>query len=132
MQSHRSKQTEDFARIVKPFGGWAAIGVSVVALGGGVVSHNKRLLDTGRDAVEAEILAAGIATPALKYSVGRVRPSDGANADEFRPFSGNASFPSGETTEAFAVAAVLSARANGWVVPVLLLGTGRMPARNSP
>jgi len=117
---------------VKPFGGWAAIGVSVVALGGGVVSHNKRLLDTGRDAVEAEILAAGIATPALKYSVGRVRPSDGANADEFRPFSGNASFPSGETTEAFAVAAVLSARANGWVVPVLLLGTGRMPARNSP
>jgi len=117
---------------VKPFGGWAAIGVSVVALGGGLVSHNKRLLDTGRDAVEAEILAAGIATPALKYFVGRVRPSDGANADEFRPFSGNASFPSGETTEAFAVAAVLSARANGWVVPVLLLGTGRMPARNSP
>jgi len=119
VQNHRSKQTEDFARIVKPFGGWAAIGVSVVALGGGLVSHNKRLLDTGRDAVEAEILAAGIATPALKYSVGRVRPSDGANADEFRPFSGNASFPSGETTEAFAVAAVLSARANGWVVPVL-------------
>ena len=46
VQNHRSKQTEDFARIVKPFGGWAAIGVSVVALGGGLVSHNKRLLDT--------------------------------------------------------------------------------------
>jgi membrane-associated phospholipid phosphatase len=119
VQSHRSKQTEDFARIVTPFGSWAAIGVSVVALSGGLVTRNRRLLDTGRDAVEAEILAAGIATPALKYAVGRVRPSDGSDADEFKPFSGNNSFPSGHTTEAFAVAAVLAARADGWVVPVV-------------
>ena len=63
VQGHRSKQTEDFARVVKPFGTWAAIGVSVVALGGGLVSHNEHLLETGRDAVEAEILAAGITTP---------------------------------------------------------------------
>jgi hypothetical protein len=119
VQNHRSKRTEDFAHVVKPFGSWAAIGVSAVALGGGLISHNKRLLDTGRDAVEAEILAAGIATPALKYAVGRVRPGDGSDADEFKPFSRNASFPSGETTEAFAVASVLSARADGWVVPVV-------------
>jgi len=119
VQNHRSKQTDNFARIVTPFGSWAAIGVSAVALGGGLLSHNQRLLDTGRDAVEAEILAAGIATPVLKYAVGRVRPSDGADADEFKPFSGNSSFPSGHTTEAFAVASVLSARADGWVVPVL-------------
>jgi membrane-associated phospholipid phosphatase len=119
VQNHRSKQTDNFARIVTPFGSWAAIGVSAVVLGGGLVSHNKRLLETGRDAVEAEILAAGITTPLLKYAIGRVRPSDGADADEFKPFSGNSSFPSGHTTEAFAVASVLSARADGWVVPVL-------------
>ena len=119
VQSHRSKQTEDFARIVTPFGSWAAIGVSVVALSGGLVTRNRRLLDTGRDAVEAEILAAGIATPTLKYAVGRVRPSDGSDGDEFKPFSGNNSFPSGHTTEAFAVASVLAARADGWVVPVV-------------
>jgi len=119
VQKHRSKQTENFARIVKPFGSWAAVGASVVALSGGLITRNGRLLDTGRDAVEAEILAAGIATPALKYAVGRVRPSGGSDADEFKPFSGNASFPSGETTEAFAVAAVLAARADGWVVPVV-------------
>jgi membrane-associated phospholipid phosphatase len=119
VQNHRSKQTDNFSRAVKPFGSWAAIGVSAIALGGGLVSHDKRLLDTGRDAVEAEILAAGITTPLLKYAVGRVRPSDGSDADEFKPFSGNASFPSGETTEAFAVASVLSARADGWVVPVV-------------
>ncbi len=119
VQSHRSRQTEDFARIVKPLGGWAAIGATIAALSGGLVTHNRRLLDTGRDAVEAEILAAGIATPVLKYAIGRARPSDGSDADEFRPFSGNASFPSGETTEAFAVASVLSARADGWVVPVV-------------
>jgi hypothetical protein len=119
VQNHRSKQTDDFARIVTPLGSWAAVGVSVVALGGGLVSHDKRLLDTGRDAVEAEILAAGITTPVLKYAVGRVRPGDGADADEFRPSSGNSSLPSGHATEAFAVASVLSARADGWVVPVL-------------
>jgi hypothetical protein len=119
VKSHGSKQTERFARGVTPFGSWAAIGVSAVALGGGLLSHNKRLLDTGRDAVEAEILAAGIVTPALKYAVGRVRPSDGSDADEFRPLSGDSSFPSGHTTEAFAVASVLSARADGWIVPVL-------------
>ena len=121
VQSHRSKQTDDFARIVTPFGSWAAVGVSVVALGGGLVSHNQRLLETGRDAVEAEILAAGITTPVLKYAVGRVRPSDGGDGDEFKPFSGNSSFPSGHATEAFAVASVLAARADGWVVPVRLL-----------
>ena len=119
VQDHRSKQTDDFARIVTPFGSWAAVGVSVVALGGGLVSHNKRLLETGRDAVEAEILAAGITTPVLKYAFGRVRPSDGGDGDEFKPFSGNSSFPSGHATEAFAVASVLAARADGWVVPVV-------------
>ncbi len=119
VQNHRSKQSDNFARVVTPFGSWAAIGVSAVALGGGLISHNKRLLDTGRDAVEAEILAAGITTPLLKYAVGRVRPSDGADADEFKPFSGNSSSPSGHATEAFAVASVLSARADGWVVPVV-------------
>ena len=116
---HRSTRTEAFARIVKPFGGWAAIGVSAVALSGSLFTRNPRLLDTGGDAVEAEILAAGCVTPALKYAVGRVRPSDGSDGDEFKPLSGNASFPSGETTEAFAVASVLAARTDGWVVPVV-------------
>ena len=48
VQAHRSKQTDDFARIVTPFGSWAAVGISVVALGGGLVSHNERLLQTGQ------------------------------------------------------------------------------------
>jgi len=41
----------------------------------------------------------------------RARPSDGSDADEFKPFSGNNSFDSGHTTEAFAVATVFAARA---------------------
>lgn len=119
VQDHRSKQTDDFASIVTPFGSWAAIGISVIALGGGLVSHDKRLLDTGRDAVEAEILAAGITTPVLKYTIGRARPGDNVGAYVFKPFSGHDSFPSGHTTEAFAVASVFAARADGWVVPTL-------------
>ena len=119
VQGHRSKSTDDFARIVTPLGSWAGVGISVIALGGGLVSHNKPLLDTGRDVIEAEILAAAITTPILKYAIGRARPGDGVGAYELRPFSGNDSFPSGHTTEAFAVASVLSARADGWFVPVL-------------
>jgi membrane-associated phospholipid phosphatase len=65
------------------------------------------------------LLAAGSAFEALKYAVGRVRPSDGSDGDEFKPFSGNQSFPSGHVTEAFAVASVLAARTDGWVVPVV-------------
>ena len=119
VQGHRSKRTDDFARVATPFGDWAAVGVSAIALSGGLVTRDRRLLDTGRDAVEAEILAAGIATPILKFAVGRARPSDGSDGDEFQPFSGKASFPSGHATEAFAVASVFAARADGWVVPVV-------------
>ena len=52
-------------------------------------------------------------------SIGRARPGDDVGAYVFKPFSGYDSLPSGHTTEAFAVASVLSAHARGWVVPVL-------------
>jgi membrane-associated phospholipid phosphatase len=77
------------------------------------------LRDTGRDAVEAELLAAGVITPLLKITIGRLRPSQGSDADEFHAFSGRNSFPSGHATEAFALASVFAARSRGWVVPTI-------------
>ncbi len=117
-QRNRSAQTNSFSGAVRPFGTYGAIGLSVVSLGAGLVFKNVEWRDTGRDAVEAELFAAGIATPALKALVGRFRPSQGSDADEFQPLSGKQSFPSGESTEAFAVASVFAARSHGWVVPV--------------
>lgn len=55
----------------------------------------------------AALLASGITT-ALKYSIGRGRPSHIDDGDEFHPFSGSSSFPSGHTTFAFAVATAIA------------------------
>ncbi len=118
VQRHRSRTTNSISRAVTPLGSYAGVGVSVASLGAGLLFHDAPLRDTGRDAIEAEILAAGIVTPVLKTVFGRERPIQGSDADEFRPLSGRQSFPSGHSTEAFAVASVIAARSEGWVVPV--------------
>jgi hypothetical protein len=119
VQRNKSSRTDAVASAVTPLGSYAAVGVSVAALGGGWLLRDAPLRDTGRDAIEAELLAAGIVTPLLKTLTGRVRPSQGSDADEFHTFSGNQSFPSGHATEAFAVASVFAARSDGWIVPTL-------------
>jgi hypothetical protein len=119
LQRRRSSRTDSISRAVTPLGSYAGIGISVASLGAGLVFRDANLRDTGRDAIEAEIFAAGIVTPLLKKTVGRLRPSQGSDADEYRPLSSGQSFPSGHTTEAFAVASVIAARSDGWVVPTV-------------
>ena len=116
---NRSSRTDSFSAAVTPLGSYAAVGVSAVSLGAGLLFKNSELRDAGRDAVEAELFAAGIVTPLLKKTVGRLRPAQGSDADEYRPLSSGQSFPSGHATEAFAVASVFAARSRGWVVPVI-------------
>ncbi len=125
-QRNRSSSTDSVARAVTPFGAYAAVGVSVGSLGAGLLFKDERLRDIGRDAVEAEVFAAGIVTPVLKTAFGRTRPVSGGDGDEYRPLSNGQSFPSGHATEAFAVASVFAARSSGWVVPVVAytLATG--------
>ena len=118
-QRNRSSRTDSFSAAVTPLGSYAGIGVSAVSLGAGLLFKNAELRDTGRDAVEAELFAAGIVTPLLKKTFGRLRPAQGSDADEYRPLSSDQSFPSGHSTEAFAVASVFAARSRGWVVPVV-------------
>lgn len=114
-----SSTARSVSRAVTPFGSYAAVGISVASLGGGLIFKDANLRDTGRDAIEAELFAAGIVTPILKATLGRSRPSQGADGDELRPFGGSQSFPSGHATEAFAVASVFAARSEGWVVPTI-------------
>ncbi len=118
-RSHRSSQTDAFARGVTPLGSYAGVGLSAAALGSGLLFKDDVLRETGRDAIEAELLAAGVLTPLLKITLGRLRPVQGSDADEFHAFSGRNSFPSGHATEAFAIASVFAARSRGWVVPTL-------------
>lgn len=86
---------------------------SVAVVGGflivGALSGNETSLETGEDTLTASLIASGIITPTLKLVFGRARPRANKGANYFKPFSDtNSSFPSGHTTEAFALASVIS------------------------
>lgn len=74
------------------------------------------------DGLSSSLIASGIITPVLKYSIGRVRPNSTDQTYRFKPFSGNQSFPSGHATQAFAVASVIAADYPEWWVQVVSYG----------
>ncbi len=118
-QLHRSTQTDDASNFVRPMGGVGAVALSVALVGGGLVTGNSTAIDSGREAIEASVLTGLLTDLVLKPAFGRVRPNASGGATEFKPFSNNASFPSGESTEAFSVASVIATRAHGWVIPTV-------------
>jgi membrane-associated phospholipid phosphatase len=87
-------------------GGLALLGASWIA---GRATHRPEVVATAQDGLEAVILAAGVITPMLKLTTGRARPLKGEGPASLHPFGGDLSFPSGEVTEAFAIASVVSA-----------------------
>lgn len=112
---HRTGTTRTVARIGNAFGDLRHV---VPLLGGGVllgeVVGSRRLSRAALRAGEAAAIAGGLAG-AVKFAVGRQRPDGGGDADEFRPFGGWHSFPSGHTAVAFAVATSLAAETrDGW------------------
>jgi membrane-associated phospholipid phosphatase len=122
----------DLAKTVRPLGTYASFGVLGGFYLGGLIAHDARAQETAVDGLIASGLAAGVITPLLKEIVGRSRPSAHVGTYDFHPFSGSASFPSGESTQAFAVASVISAEyPNAWVEVVSyglagLVGYARM------
>jgi len=88
-------------------------GGGLVLLGAGWIAgraiDRPEVVATAQDGLEAAILAAGIVTPALKLTTGRARPEQGEGPGSLHPFGGDLSFPSGEVTQAFAIASVISA-----------------------
>ena len=126
-QRDRTPFTNRVSRATTGFGaeyGFAAAGGLVLS---GIALKNTSLRDTGRDALEAAILA-GLSSAVLKFATGRQRPSVSEEGNVFRPASGGNSFPSGHVTVAFAVASVVAARAQGWVVPSLAYATASLVA----
>ncbi|MBI3610483.1 MAG: phosphatase PAP2 family protein [Nitrospirae bacterium] len=109
IQRTRNGATDRVANIFEPLGSYYSIGV----LGGfylaGAAMNDPWAKYVAQDGVAASLIASGIITPVLKLSVGRSRPSQDEGSRTFRPFSGNESFPSGHTTQAFAVASVIAA-----------------------
>jgi len=75
------------------------------------------------DGLAASLLASGIITPALKFTIGRARPDAEQGAHSFSPFQGSASLPSGHATQAFAVASVIAGHYRSWWVWTVAYGT---------
>ena len=89
---------------------------SLAVLGGfylaGVSGDNETAISVAQDGLSASIIASGIITPTIKFITGRARPRENLGIAHFHPFSlsysSNSSFPSGHTTQAFAVASVIA------------------------
>jgi len=89
---------------------------SLVVLGGfylaGVSGNNETAISVAQDGLSASIIASGIIVPTIKFVTGRARPRENEGIATFHPFSlsysTNSSFPSGHTTQAFAVASVIA------------------------
>lgn len=90
------------------FGNYAAFGVLGAFYVGGRIANDNKAQETALDGLIASILGGGIIATALKEVTGRYRPSTHKGVYTFKPFSGNASFPSGESTEAFAAGSVIA------------------------
>lgn len=70
---------------------------------------NETASEVAQDGLAASLIASGLIAPTIKLVVGRSRPRTNSGTAHFKPFSDlNASFPSGHTTEAFALAAVIA------------------------
>jgi membrane-associated phospholipid phosphatase len=88
-----------------------ALGIGAGLLGVGLGAHHPTLARTGRDALVA-MAVAGLLTTTAKIAVGRARPDANLGTDYFAPFrwpTRDNSFPSGHTSQAFALAAAIAA-----------------------
>lgn len=109
VQRHRNRTSDKVTRVFEPFGAEYSLAV----LGGfylaGVITDDRKANAVAQDGLAASLIASGLITPVLKLTVGRSRPAQDEGTHRFRPFGGNASFPSGHVTQAFAVASVIAA-----------------------
>ena len=83
----------------------------------GLCTHSPYTMKTGSLSLESYAVN-GVLVLAIKEVVGRSRPVNvrDFNSRKFRPLSGQASFPSGHTSTAFALATVVSQRSDScWV-----------------
>jgi membrane-associated phospholipid phosphatase len=106
-RDHRSQGGQDVADAWAKVG---TVGVGVVTVGvlaGGLISHNDKVTHAGLRLLFSVGLAGG-AAEGFKLALGRERPFQNTSAWAFNPGKFDASFPSGHTTLAFAMAASLS------------------------
>ncbi len=121
-QRSRTPSRDDAAVTIQKFGAeysFAVLGGFAVV---GLAGKNRDAMDVAVDGLLSSVIAAGIVGPVFKVVVGRARPNAGEGPAHFEPFSSDASFPSGHTTQAFAVASVVAAHDRRLWVSVVSYG----------
>lgn len=110
----RDADPEDlrFPKAIRPLGQEGGLILLGATWAGGHAFHKPGIVAASQDGLEAALLAAGVVTPLLKAVTGRSRPRQGDGSNSFHPFGGSESFPSGEVTEAFAIASAVSAHSH--------------------
>lgn len=124
--AHRSATLDDLANVTDAFGEAIVIApVTVGLVAAGLVADEPKVLHAGLR-VGASVLLTSVITQAVKYTLGRERPSDTDDPWAFDPFGGAHSMWSGHTSSAFAFATALSQEINRpWAtVGLYTLATG--------
>jgi membrane-associated phospholipid phosphatase len=117
-QRNRSSSFQNnVAKTFEPLGAGGAFVVLGGFYGLGAVRGDAKERRVAEDGLAASIVAGGLVTPVLKVIVGRSRPNQNRGTFDFHPLSTKyQSFPSGHTTEAFAVASVIATHyPSAWV-----------------
>lgn len=135
MARHASASRDRDARAVQNLGGTPSILIAGGTYLAGIAFKDPELRATGIDAMVTMGFAQLLLTLPLKEVVGRSRPSAGRGTHDFHPLNGGPSFPSGHTTQAFALASVIAEHADlPWVSCVSyglagLVGVARLEQR---
>jgi membrane-associated phospholipid phosphatase len=132
-QASDSSRTADvlaIAKEIRPLGQELGLGLVAATWVVGRVSGRSGLTRFARDGLEASLFAAGLITPTVKAVVGRTRPRDTDEVSTFGFFSGEQSFPSGEATQAFALAAVVAGHSRSpWIKTMAYAAAGLIAAQ---
>lgn len=107
-QDNRSETSDNIARVTREMGQpevYATVGLGILATG--LIAGDREVKDAGFR-ISSSLAMAGVVVTVAKFVAGRSRPSrEGSDAEDFSPFSGNTSAPSGHAAMAFALAASL-------------------------
>lgn len=116
MAKHATASWDRTAKAVQNLGGTPSVLIAGGTYLAGVAFKDPEVQATGIDTMVTMGLAQLLLTIPLKVVVGRSRPSDGKGTHDFHPLNGRQSFPSGHTTQAFALASVIAEHADRpWV-----------------
>ena len=107
-QDRRSVGSDDWARAIRHIGQPEVFGTVTLGLvAAGLLSGDANLTRSG-GRLATTLALAGATSTLAKLTLGRPRPNESLDADDYAPFSGQDAMPSGHTTVAFALATALA------------------------